>query len=261
VTNPEDLLMEPDETHDAVPDGFIPISTPETPPPPQLRLADQPNHLGGIGRWAGSWEDGDMSGVFLMSGARKIEGERCDTARWGPAGFHRWNEDEGRCNCGSDDPPSFETGHHVTTMATIKFVDIVFQALPWGYMLYFEHVTPDDDEQVRIATPAGARTLQELLVTMMEWEWAWQHGDTWPGGEAAHHLLAKLDMPEEMRQWLLDNVAPQFVKQYLQGEPEPKTRLPDVPPFPPEFDSWLTHTLLAADRSFGEVESLEEIDA
>lgn len=253
----DEVTSEPE----AAPAEFIPIVAPTVPPPPLLRLADQPSHLGGIGRWAGSWEDNDMTGIFMLAGARKIEGDRCDTARWGPAGFHRWDESAGVCNCGSLDQPSLETGHHVTTMSTIKFVDIVFQALPWGYMLYFEHDTRDDDEQARLATPTGTRTLQELLVTMLEWEWAWQHGDTWPGGEVAHHVLAKLNMPDEMRQWLLDNVAPQFVKQYLQGEPNPKNRLPSVPPLPLEFDSWMTYTLLGNDRSFGEVEDLEEIDA
>lgn len=217
-----------------------------------MRMADQPTHRGGIGQWSKRYGDGDSVGLFLIAGAKLIEGDRCDTDRYGPVGYHRWDDDAGRCVCGSNDRPSVETGHHTMTMGTIDWVDIVYPALPYGYILYTEHKTAEQDERALIECPIAARTLPELLRHALESEWAFLHGkdDMGGRGEVAHRVLQHIGLPDEFRAWLLDEVPPQRLQRFMEGDRNARERT-SSPWLSGAFDDWLTDKICSVDRTFG----------
>jgi hypothetical protein len=222
---------------------------------PKLRLIDQPTQLGGVGDYARFAGYRDDVGVFCVTGAQPISSEatdRCDSDRYGPFGFHRWDEYSKMCNCGSADMPDPNMGHHLITMETIKWVDVIYDAAPVGYLLYFEHSTAELDEQVRLTTPTGTRTLQELFRIMVEWDFAHKElGNNELVSKTCSSILDSMGMPDEFRSWLLEDVDDQSVARYLRGNVRAKDRGLNVPPLPEMFDDWTTRLLTENIRQLG----------
>ncbi|WP_373068387.1 hypothetical protein [Gemmatimonas sp.] len=244
------MTTEPD-----TPFEFVPIEVPQ-PAPPSLSLSEQPSHRGGVGAYRKLKGNGDEVGVFTVARATQLVGsnteDRCDGGRVGPVGWHEWDAIAGVCSCGSADQPDPSFRSHVAAMALIEWTDVVFDGNPYGYIIYFEHFDPAVDEGVRQANPAGGLTLQEVFVSMLEWEWAWEHGSTESVAECCHGMLTLMDMPAGVREWLLTEVSGQRVKRFLEGNPDANARGDDAPWFPPEWDDWIARLMMVRCRGYGQ---------
>lgn len=226
-------------------------------------LTDHPHHLGALGYLADRCAPEDTRGFFAVSSVRPIhqyedrvvEGRgRCDVGALGPYGFHRWDPVAGVCNCGSTEQPDPTMGHHVLTMANLSFVTIVADALPHGYVLYFEVDDPEVQAQALTMRHTDcALTLQELLRLM--WEWSQAHtlfGSTELVAVTCYHMLAAWALPEAVLDWLGTEVPPQAVERFLRGDSGARGRADGVPAVPAEVDAWL-EGLLAQASALGEV--------
>jgi hypothetical protein len=232
---------------------FVPILVPEI-SPPILRLEDQPKHRGGVGSYVKSIGNNDNVGVFTVARCTQLSGDftdRCDYGKVGPVGWHEWDETKKVCSCGSKQMPDLSLRDHVQSMPTIKWTDIVFDGAPYGYICYFEHFDPDLDEIVRRDNQTSALTLQEIFVTMLEWDWAWENGSTNPIAECCHGMLSVMEMPDSVREWLIGNVSAQRVKKFLRGDSDANARGSRSPWFPPEYDDWVSHLIIDRPRGYG----------
>lgn len=232
---------------------FVPISVPELVTPPLL-LGDQPNHRGGVGSYVKSLGNNDAVGVFTVARCTQLPvdyADRCDKGKVGPVGWHEWDEEKKICSCGSKEKPDTSLRDHVQSMSKIKWTDIVFDGSPYGYICYFEHHDRALDEVVRRDNRTSGKTLQEIFVIMLEWEWAWENGSTDPVAECCHGMLSLMEMPDSVREWLIENVSAQKVKKYLVGNPDANGRGSRSPWFPPEYDEWVSHLIIDRPRGYG----------
>lgn len=238
----------------SIPDTFVPIPVPEA-LPPVLRLQDQPSHLGAVGSYLKSMGHNDEVGVFTIARCVQLSSDftdRCDYGKVGPVGWHEWDEKQGVCSCGSEEMPDLSLRDHVQSMPTIKWTDIVFDGAPYGYICYFEHHDPELDEVVRRDNQTSALTLQEIFVTMLEWDWAWENGSTNPIAECCHGMLSVMEMPDSIREWLLESVSAQRVKKFLMGDPDANRRGGRSPWFPAEYDDWIARLIIDRPRGYGQ---------
>jgi hypothetical protein len=167
---------------------------------------------------------------------------RCDAANIGPYGFHSWDANAGVCNCGLTTPPDPAMGHHILLISNIMHTHVVLNCAPYGYVLYFECVSQDIEEQCcSLRHSESARTLQELFKLIIEWDEAYVYFDNRePVSIAAHGILQLLNMPSALRSWVEQNVPDQLVEKFLKGDPLARARNSNVPDMTPEFDDWIT---------------------
>lgn len=221
-----------------------------------MALRDQPNHLGGVGFFEKLPGITDRNGFFAISGARQnprnIQQEnglrRCDSNAYGPYGFHRWSEINQVCSCGSEDMPEPAMGHHLITLENLATVMVVIEAYPYGYVLYFELNNEEDEETcIKMAHSDCARTLQELFRLMVEWEFA--HKELGSGELTAttcSGMLEVLQMPQSVRNYLLQQVPNEKVARFLSGNTNAQDRNPveTIPLLSEEFDLWLENKII-----------------
>lgn len=181
---------------------------------------------------------------------------RCDAAvgkvNIGPAGWHIWDEQAGRCNCGRADRPMYNTGTHALPFEKITVLECVLGNFGGNAMVtYMEYKDPAYDAYIQRATGEGVsnvsgRTLQELLRLLMEWEIAVdEFANTEAHALAAKKYLAGMNMPEEVRSWIWDNVPGNSVQRYIEGNPQARDR-DDLPPSitGTVVESWLVPLIL-----------------
>lgn len=222
-----------------------------------MALRDHPQHLGAVGFWAKEVGVNDQRGFFAVSGAvangQNVQQQkdglvRCDSEKIGPYGFHRWDAVAGVCSCGSTDQPEPAMGHHIITLDNLATVAVVIEALPHGYILYFElHDIAAEEECVQMPHSDCARTLQELFRLLAEWDFAYTElGSTELIAETCHGILQTLEMPESVRSFLLNDMPDEKVSRFIKGDPDARSRapLPDIPALPTDFDEWLEQKIL-----------------
>ena len=166
---------------------------------------------------------------------------RCDERnKIGPRGFHEWDETTDACICGRTDRPQEVTGQHLPLMTDVRTFLSVIEALPHGFIIYTEL---DDDSKVDaiINTPKThhARTLQEMFKYMLEWDWAYTElGNREPIAECCHGMVEVLQIPERIKEWLLNTMPPDKIGRFLAGETDAMVRrqddIPDI--FVPFWD-------------------------
>lgn len=211
-------------------------------------FAEQPQMLGGVGYYnklpartitedGSSWTIDRTKGVFAFVQVVEIgdvvteigtDGEtyqRCDAGQqqYGPVAFHVWDPVAGVCNCGATTPPDPLTGSHHLKLENMQYLSVVFgNPAIGGQVIYIESNDADAEENtVRDRHSAGTRTMQELLRLMMEWEVALDDfGSTEVMGTVAKGMLAGMDMPQNVRDWIWTNVPPNKVQKFLEGRPD-----------------------------------------
>ena len=179
---------------------------------------------------------------------------RCDERNSvGPRGFHEWDEATSKCICGRADRPQEVTGQHLPIMTDVRTFLAVLEALPYGFIIYTEL---DDDSKVDdiINTPKThhARTIQEIFKYMLEWDWAYTElGNREPIAATCHGMVEVLQIPELIKDWLLNTVPPDKIGRFLAGDENALVRrregLPD--PLVP-FWAWFKEKRHAC-RTFG----------
>jgi hypothetical protein len=182
---------------------------------------------------------------------------RCDSneekENIGPAGWHIWDEQKSRCNCGRGDRPIYNTGTHALPFDKIDFLQCVLGNFGGNAIVtYMEYKDPIYDAYIQRATGEGVsnvsgRTLQELLRLLMEWEIAVdEFTNTEAHAVAAKKYLAGMNMPEEVRSWIWDNVPGNSVQRYIEGNSRARDR--ELPPSITGtiVESWLVPFILEA---------------
>lgn len=222
------------------------------------KLLDHPTHLGGAGYLHKIVGETDNIGFFAIGRARAIPAQatevgtngvsyvRCDSGAWGIYGFHTWDADSGTCDCGRTDEPEPVMGHHTLRMEALRYVQVVVDVAPHGYIAYMETFERETEvEACRMRHSDCAPTLQELLRLMIEWDAAYTHFDSRePVAVACHEMLAAMDVPADVHSWLTDSVPEQKVELFLAGEPDAQDRRPGVPDMSDGFNTWITKLIL-----------------
>lgn len=221
-------------------------------------LRDHPQHRGGVGFYHKTPEDTDR-GFFALSGARLNPSNasdptgqwvRCDSAHYGPYGYHRWDEELGICNCGRSDTPDPSFGHHEIVLSNVDFVSSVISLLPFGYILYFD-LKNEEDEQTCLTQRHSdcAKTLQEVFKLMLEWDFAYTElGNRELVAESCHGMVISLEIPNDIKNWLLSELPDEKVAKFIKGDPnanEPALRSA-VPDLTDEFNTWVCGKILNA---------------
>ena len=126
--------------------------------------------------------------------------ERCDAGKnqYGPIAFHTWDETAEECSCGADTPADPLTGNHYILFHELTYVSSVFGSAAIGGQVIYLESSDADAEVLTVANrhSASARTIQELLRLMMEWEVAGtDFGSTEAMVGVATEMLEGLNMP------------------------------------------------------------------
>lgn len=222
-----------------------------------MALKDQPTHKGGVGFYHKTLGIDDKIGIFNISKMKKIPSNtrdslgnlmRCDSGRYGPYGFHEWNEENQICSCGSLDKPDLSMGHHLVTLSNLSTVFVVRDIYPYGYIMYFElHNLEDEEECCKIPHSEFARSLQELFRLMVEWDFAYTElGNTESVAETCHNILNELQLSEDHRNWLLNTIPPEKVEKFLRGDINARQRsnIEDISDLEESFSNWLEQVVL-----------------
>lgn len=168
--------------------------------------------------------------------------QRCDTlSTVGPTGFHQWIPTEGKCSCGSLDRPYKLTGHHHITFPNLKVLAPIINAHPYTTIMYMELKDPVDE----VASIEGlhtehCRTLQELFRLMYEWKYAYDFlGSREEMAIVCAGALGVLNVPEEVENWIVNEMPPEKVGRYLTGEQNARIRNSNIPDMPDYVSEWL----------------------
>ena len=222
-----------------------------------MKLNDESKEPGGIGFWEKRINHNDDVGFFLIAqhlpikNIQVMDGDiiRCDaTAKTGPQGFHTW--DGSVCSCGRTDEPYGLTAHHYLTFPNMAAIYPIIEAVPSGHILYFELLNPEDEVKlIKESHSDGARTLQEVFRLLLEWDFAYTElGNRERIAEVSHGIVQILDIPENIKTWILSEVPGEKVSRFLAGLPDAQERADSstIPPLTDEFSEWLhdkiTHT-------------------
>lgn len=221
-------------------------------------LRDHPQHRGGVGFYHKNSED-TTRGFFALSGARLNPNNasdptgqwvRCDSAHYGPYGYHRWDEDLNVCNCGRPDAPDPSFGHHEIVLSNIDFVSSVIDVLPFGYILYFDLKNEEDEKACLMQRHSDcAKTIQEIFKLMLEWDFAYTElGNRELVAESCHGMVGSLGIPDAIKNWLLSDLPDEKVAKFIKGdtnanEPAPRSDIPDLSD---EFNTWVCEKILNA---------------
>jgi hypothetical protein len=174
--------------------------------------------------------------------------KRCDGGKFGPYGFHTWNELSGECSCGLNEMPDIHFGHHVITMENLKSVSPIITFYPHIMILYFE-LNNELDEELSCKNPHSdcCRTLQELFRLIIEWHYAYEiYGSREEVAIACHNVITDELIPENIQNWILQTVPPQKVERFLMGDQQARNRqdIELIPDLSIEFDNWLEDKML-----------------
>jgi len=228
--------------------------------PKPLRMNDLPTNLGGLGSYDRAQGVTDHVGFFAISGAAPIPStstDRCDVQTWGPYGFHKRDEGDELCSCGLDHEPDPVMGHPHLTMANIRFVSVVLDVLPHGYILYFETHTQEVEDLALYEAmhPDCAKTLQEILRLLWEHSQSYElFDDRSAVAVAAHAMIAQMQPLPEVVEWLTAAVPGQAVERYFNGNPRARARVDGVPRIGQPADEWVTAVALRGQHTLGRVE-------
>jgi hypothetical protein len=230
-----------------------------------MKLSDFTKEHGTIGFWekiVGDTDDVGTFGIAQHVPIRNIqvtdgESTRCDaTSRKGPQGFHSWLGD--KCSCGKSEEPYPLTGHHYIAFGKITAIFPVIEALPYGHIMYFEMLDPEDEVRtIKEPHSDSARTLQEVFRLLLEWDFAYTElGNRERIAEVSHGMVEVLQIPENIKEWLLSEVPEEKVSKFLTGSTNAQDRadISQIPPLSDEFSEWL-YTKISTTRSIGEYDA------
>ena len=194
----------------------------------------------------------DYPASFIPSDAMD---QRCDAYRnVGPRGFHVWDETTSLCSCGSTDQPNAKTGNHKVIMEELKCLFPVIEALPYGFLLYLEFRDDQTEEETLVAQATTfTRTNQEAFRLLLEWDFSAMYlSNTEDIAVTAAGMVRVLDIPQNLRDWIINQVPPEKVGRYLAGQNNARARTTEpIPDLSEEFYNWVYNKMQQC-RSFGE---------
>jgi hypothetical protein len=232
-------------------------------------FSKQPQHPNGVGYLAKKIGLTDQFGFFAFIDAvydkrfyeepypeNTNEGitRRCDSSAPRqmpmPVDFHEWDYEKEICTaCGSKNKPYGTTNSHVASLNNCKILRMPVQSTH-GFITYIEINDSILEEQAFVDPQNCARTLQELFRLMLEWEWAHDHlGNRERIAVVAKNMIQELDMPEDVRNWLWNELPSMRLAKFILGESEPRSRadLSLIPDMSESFEAWCLQIILGRD--------------
>ena len=177
--------------------------------------------------------------------------KRCDyNAHRAARGFHKFAN--GVCNCGLDTEPNNLTSNHFS-LEDISALFNVVDAYPAGAILYIELYNAEDFYLTQRGNTL-TRTLQEQFRFLIEWEYAHKYLDNSEEiAICATEMLKILDLPANIRQWVLNKVPNEKVNRFLEGRTDALQRADTntIPELTDELKVWLLDKFKQA-KNFGE---------
>jgi hypothetical protein len=230
-------------------------------------FSEQPQHPSGVGYLAKKLGVTDQFGFFAFIKAvyneRFYEEEwapdqmngiraRCDSSAPRsmpmPTDFHVWDYENEVClACGSRNQPYGTTNSHVASLNNSKILRMPVQS-QYGFVTYIEIDDRELEKQAFIDPQNCARTLQELFRLMLEWQWAYAElGNTEEIAKVANDLINDLNMPDDVREWLWNEVPESRVFRYLKGGTSARERadVDTIPSMSESFEKWCLRIILA----------------
>jgi len=191
------------------------------------------------------WPDGKENGIKA----------RCDgnspRSTPMPVDFHEWDYENEVClACGSKSQPFGTTNSHVASLNNSKILRMPIHS-QYGFITYIEIDDPELEKQAFEDPQNCARTLQEVFRLMLEWEWAHNElGNREEIAVVAKNMLADLEMPESVRDWLWNELPPMRIAKFISGDSEPRDRADAslIPDMTKEFENWCLHLILGKPR-------------
>ena len=158
-----------------------------------------------------------------------------------PVDIHEINTETGICDvCGDDSPVFPTTNSHYASLSNTNTIRMPFQGYA-GFIAYLKINNTELEETAVYRNTNVARTLQEMFKLMLEWEWVYLNIDENDiQAKLAHDILDELEMPEEIRDWVWNNVPDMHVAKYLKGDTDARLRPTptSVPDMHPDFEAW-----------------------
>lgn len=228
-------------------------------------LQNQPQHEWGVGTHFREIGLTDAVGFYAFAGgvknyrfeaeADEVQGQitRCDNVAPKnvplPTGNHFWNEDTNLCSCGSTEKPYESTNNHYISLAKCAKLRIPIQT-EYGFIVYFEYKDPSLEEADIEGVDCAARTLQEMLRLILEWQWAHLNLDNNDiVAINSHEFIEHIEIPENILSWLWNSVPDQRVAKYLKGSTIARMRASteDLPDMSDEFNEWIEEKIVQSE--------------
>jgi hypothetical protein len=171
-----------------------------------------------------------------------------------PVDFHSWDVEAEKCTvCGSKTKPHPTTGSHVTSLTNSRTLRMPIQS-NYGFVAYIETTDQELEAQAFEDPQNTARTLQELFRLMLEWEWVYLNMNNKEEiSKVAHELLNDLSMPEDIKNWIWEEVPPMRVEKFLTNNESPRLResIDKIPNMTKEFEEWCISLILTRPQVWG----------
>jgi len=230
-----------------------------------MKLQDAINRHGAPGFFYRKPGVNDNKGVFSFTqlvnakgkfdGKKVEEAERCDRKTGlGPTGFHEWNADLEICTCGRTEQPYLLTGHHYVRFDNMTALFPVMEFLPYSVLMYMELENLEDEvSTIQDFHTEHARTLQEILKLILEWDFAYvELGSREHVAEVCHGIVSVWDMPAECAEWLMNEMPAEKVGRFLMGFTDARVRPTEpVPDIPDALSEWIYEKIMSC-RQIGE---------
>ena len=122
---------------------------------------------------------------------------------------------------------------------------------PHGLVVYFE-LKNELDEETLIRMPHHARSIQEILRYIVEWDWAFTElGSTEQVAKTCHGIMSVINMPSSIKDFIVNTVPCEKLGRFLQGHPDARARTIEyIPGLPDDLSEWLYEKIDSC-RPFG----------
>lgn len=232
-------------------------------------LKNQPKHLTGVGHYEKKIGQDDEQGFFAIAKVvfnHKFysepwpEGEsygittRCDSGASRrvptPTGYHVWDDENNICSCGSTEEPFGTTNDHVVSLNNARILRSPIQTNS-GFIMYFILSDKELEKKALENEEIFARTLQEIFRLMLEWDFAYRElGNRQEYAVVCHGMVEELQIPENIKEWLLNSVPDGRVAKFLKGRTDARERndVNLIPDMTEEFDIWCEDIILNRPR-------------
>jgi hypothetical protein len=228
-------------------------------------LESHPTHEYGVGHYFREIGLTDQRGFFTFVRAvrnfrfeaewdadKNVDFNRCDNSAprdvFLPSGFHEWDYETERCSCGSAEKPIGTTNTHRVMLTKCSVFRIPVQTRG-GFITYIEYGDPEGEAEDMLTFECGGRTLQEVFRCVLEWQWVHLNmGNNELVAVAANDFISAINPPDDIVDWLWNDVPDQHVARYLRGIPNPRARESggEIPDMTPGFNGWIEQHIVGS---------------
>ena len=112
-----------------------------------------------------------------------------------------------------------------------------------------EYSDPDAEAEDMLTFECGGRTFQEVFRCILEWQWVHLNmSNNELVAVAANDFVSAINPPDDIVDWLWNDVPDQHVARYLRGIPNPRAResAGETPDMTPRFNKWVEEHIVSS---------------